>query len=96
MAGKTKGKTTLKRKKKVLKDDYTVPHIIQIVTVVGNYQKAPNHRMTLQIFQKRKQSACFNPFVPNAPFLYPLKTSENLTVFLFLGGRESMHWEQMS
>ena len=22
----------------------------------------------------------FNPFVPNAPFLYPLKTSENLTV----------------
>ena len=22
-----------------------------------------------------------NPFVPNAPFLYPLKTSENLTVF---------------
>ena len=23
-----------------------------------------------------------NPFVPNAPFLYPLKTSENLTIFL--------------
>ena len=22
-----------------------------------------------------------NPFVPNAPFLYPLKTSENLMVF---------------
>ena len=22
----------------------------------------------------------FNPFVPNLPFLYPLKTSENLTV----------------
>ena len=22
-----------------------------------------------------------NPFVPNASFLYPLKTSENLTVF---------------
>ena len=22
-----------------------------------------------------------NPFVPNAPFLYPLKTSKNLTVF---------------
>ena len=21
-----------------------------------------------------------NPFVPNAPFLYPMKTSENLTV----------------
>ena len=23
----------------------------------------------------------FNPFLPNAPFLYPLKTSENLTIF---------------
>ena len=23
----------------------------------------------------------FNPFVPNAPFLYPLKTSENCKVF---------------
>ena len=27
-----------------------------------------------------------NPFVPNAPFLYPLKTSENLTVFLCFQG----------
>ena len=24
---------------------------------------------------------CINPFVPNAPFLYPLKTSENRKVF---------------
>ena len=29
-----------------------------------------------------------NPFVPNAHFLYPLKTSENLTV-------ERVRWEQM-
>ena len=29
-----------------------------------------------------------NPFVPNAPFLYPLKTSENLTVFLCFQGVE--------
>ena len=26
-----------------------------------------------------------NPFVPNAPFLYYVKTSENLTVFCFQG-----------
>ena len=26
-------------------------------------------------------STKFNPFVPKAPFLYPLKTSENLKVF---------------
>ena len=30
----------------------------------------------------------FNPFVLNAPFLYPLKTSENLTVFSCFQGVE--------
>ena len=37
-----------------------------------------------------------NPFVCNAPFLYPLKTSENLKVsfLMFSGGREMVHWEQ--
>ena len=29
-----------------------------------------------------------NPFVPNAPFLYFLKTSEHLTVFCFFQGVE--------
>ena len=28
----------------------------------------------------------FNAFVPNAPFLYPLKISENLTVFWYFQG----------
>ena len=28
-----------------------------------------------------------NPFVPNAPFLYPLKTSQNLTVFYKFRGQ---------
>ena len=38
----------------------------------------------------------FNPFVPNAPFLYPLKTSENFYGFLmFSGCRERVHWERM-
>ena len=30
----------------------------------------------------------FNPFVPNASFLYPLKTEENLTVFWCFQGVE--------
>ena len=36
------------------------------------------------------KESCFvvNPFVPNAPFLYPLKTSENRK-------GERMHWERM-
>ena len=38
----------------------------------------------------------FKPFVPNAPFLYPMKTSSNRKIFLcFQGGREGVHWEQV-
>ena len=33
-------------------------------------------------------SFIFNPFVPNAPFLYPLKTSENRKVFWCFHGVE--------
>ena len=34
-------------------------------------------------------NGCYiNPFVPNAPFLYLLKTSENLTVFCCFHGVE--------
>ena len=41
-------------------------------------------------------SFMFNPFVSNAPFLYPLKTSEKPYGFLmFSRGREMIHWEQM-
>ena len=36
-----------------------------------------------------------NPLVPNSPFLYPLKTSENRKVVMFSVGRERMHSEQM-
>ena len=37
-----------------------------------------------------------NPFVPNAPFLHPLKTSKNQDLRIFLGSREKVHWKQMS
>ena len=33
-------------------------------------------------------NSLFSPFVPNAPFLYPLKTSENLAVFWCFQGVE--------
>ena len=37
----------------------------------------------------------FNPFASSAPFPYPLKTSENFTVFwCFWGGRERVHWDK--
>ena len=37
---------------------------------------------------KENTSMLINPFVPNAPFLYTLKTSENLKVFLYFQGVE--------
>ena len=42
-------------------------------------------------------SRFLNPFVPNAPVLYPLKKLENLTVFGCFQVLEKgcMHWEQM-
>ena len=36
---------------------------------------------------KVSHTTIINPFVPNAPFLYPLK--------MFSRGREKVHWEQM-
>ena len=49
------------------------------------------------LFRLNHCTACCpsNPFVPNAPFFYPLKTSENRQGFLFSEGRERVHWKQM-
>ena len=41
-----------------------------------------------KIFIYQRNILYINPFVPNAPFLYPLKTSENLTVFWCFQGIE--------
>ena len=35
-----------------------------------------------------KPGKLFNPFFPNAPFLYPLKTSKPYGFFMFSGGRK--------
>ena len=38
-----------------------------------------------------------NPFVPNAPFFYPLKTSENLMVFCFQGvGKDGLGTNELN
>ena len=43
---------------------------------------------THKIFIKIYLSPWLNPFFPNAPFFYPLKTSENLTIFWCFQGVE--------
>ena len=40
-------------------------------------------------------NVCINPFVPNAPFPYPLKTKNRKDFLFFWGGREKVHREQM-
>ena len=51
----------------------------------------------LLCFQKCSEAIiCYiNPFVPNAPFLYPLKTSEQHIFLMFSGGRVRVDWERM-
>ena len=56
------------------------------------------HNLFLRLATTDQMFRFFNLFVPNAPFLYPLKILENLTVLDFLmfsGGRERVHWERM-
>ena len=36
---------------------------------------------SLPVSLTKNISINFNPFIPNGPFLYPLKTSENRNVF---------------
>ena len=46
------------------------------------YQRARNF---LSLDSSIPPPLLINPFAPNALFLYPLKTSENVTVFCFQG-----------
>ena len=57
---------------------------------------ATHHSLGLKLLTRSRLGLSqLNPFTLDAPFLYPLKTSESLTVFCFLGGREKLYWEQM-
>ena len=38
----------------------------------------------------------FDPFVPNAPSFYLLKTSESRGFLMFSGGKEGVRWEKMN
>ena len=44
---------------------------------------------------KTKMIMKFNPFVPNAPFLFPLKTPESRKFLVFSVGRERVYRERM-
>ena len=49
----------------------------------------------LLLMGRKDNNIVVNPFVPNASFFYPLKTSENLGFLMFSGGSERVHWERM-
>ena len=44
-------------------------------------------------YHERGNGPTVNPFVPDASFLYPLKTSKGFVVFS--GDRKRVHWERM-
>ena len=49
------------------------------------------------IFSNSNTMMChhrINPFISNAPFLYPLKISEKPCFLMFSGVRERVHWKQ--
>ena len=52
--------------------------------------KSPGNRYLGISSKISEKEARFNPFVPNPPFLYLLKTSENLTVEMSLTGRNGL------
>ena len=63
--------------------------VLNIATIIQNYdnccQLSFNYNLVTNL----------NPFVPDAPFLNPPKTSTNLSFLKFSRGRERVHWEQM-
>ena len=48
---------------------------------MSHFFAIPTNNIFLNLTPESGLEFIFNPFVPNAPFLYPRKTSENLTVF---------------
>ena len=52
--------------------------------------------VTVLIFSMCASSTSVNTFLVNAPILYPLKTPENLWVFLvFSGAMKQEHWPEI-
>ena len=56
--------------------------VVAVIDISGSMSggKLALIKKTLEYFLTQRKSF-FNPFVPNAPFLYPLKTSETRKVF---------------
>ena len=70
-----------------------------VLALIGNLinYKRVSYLQSMKIMIVILEIETINPFVPNAPFLYPLKISENRKVFLcFHGDRERVHWVRMA
>ena len=74
--------------------------ILLTLILLVPYQVSPKREDIYDLVDQEEYSICFvllystslyytvNPFVPNAPFLNPLKTSEHLMVFRYFQGVE--------
>ena len=54
---------------------------IKVISVQKDFEKFPTDVKLLFGALYFEYLNLINPFVPNAPFLFPVKTSENLKVF---------------
>ena len=64
-------------------------HLWWLLLPIQDCSAATKHGTTrISSSKRRKMGRLVNPFVPNAPFLYPLKTSENRKVYCYFQGVE--------
>ena len=70
---------------------YILIHFMPLVFFYTSWKTSENQRYS-DVFRgcivRPRDMKWINPFVPNAPFLYPLKTSENRKVFWCFQGVE--------
>ena len=64
-----------------------------LIFYTTNNSNLPRVLQDLQRITTQKMKFSINPFVPNAPFLCPLKTSYGF--LMSSGGSERVLWEQM-
>ena len=63
---------------------------IKVISVQKDFEKFPTDVKLLFGALYFEYLNLINPFVPNAPFLFPVKTSENLKVFWRFQGVEKL------
>ena len=75
------------------------PSAVNELKSLKNFLKSMEKQLSstfLKFLARSENWGCLvSAFCNNAPFFYPLKTSENLKIFWYFQGVEKVHWGQM-